>query len=92
MNSFMSDQSAIKANLLKRHRDSKVWRSFFFLSTVAALVVLIILVLSIVNQAFGLVVVENTVEPSTLASVPLEQLDKKDLIKILKREFVKKSL
>lgn len=74
-------------NLQKRHRDSRVWRMIFFISTVFALVVLLILVLSIVNQAFGYVIVKNTVEPNKLSSVPLEQLKNTDLIKLLKKNL-----
>ncbi len=72
------------ANLQKRHRDSKIWRTIFYLSTALAILILAVLILSIVNQAFGLVVIENTVEPEKLASVPLEQLSKTELIKIIK--------
>lgn len=83
------DYTAKNANLHRRHRDSKIWRTVFFLSTAAALLILLILILSIVNQAFGLVVVENTIEPSTLAAVPLEQLENKEIIKILKENLTK---
>lgn len=71
-------------NLQKRHKNSKIWRTIFFLSTVLAILILVVLVLSIVNQAFGLVVVKNTVDPVKLSPVPLEQLGKSELIKILK--------
>jgi phosphate transport system permease protein len=74
----------INENLKKRHRDSKIWRTVFYLSTAFAILILIVLILSIVNQAFGLVVIKNTVEPGKLAPVPLEQLSNTQLIKILK--------
>ncbi|NMB53181.1 MAG: phosphate ABC transporter permease PstA [Leptolinea sp.] len=77
------------AHLQKRHRDSKIWRSIFFLSTATALVALVILILSIVNQAFGLVVVQDSVPPEKLASVPLEQVENTELIKILKKNLTK---
>ena len=74
----------ISKNLRTRHRNSKIWRSIFFLSTALAILVLIVLILSIVNQAFGFVLIKNTVEPGELSSIPLEQLTKPALIKILK--------
>ncbi len=83
---YPSDEEIV-STLKKRHRDSRVWRGIFYLSTVAAIVILVILVLSIVNQAFGLVVVEDTVDPSTLSSLPLEQTTSEDLIAILKKNL-----
>ena len=87
MSQIYPTDEEIVSTLKKRHRDSRVWRGIFYLSTVAAIVILVILVLSIVNQAFGLVVVEDTVDPSTLSSMPLEQTTSKDLIAILKKNL-----
>jgi len=83
---YLTD-TEIKTNLQKRHRESSVWRAIFYASTATAIIILAILVLSIVNQAFGLVVMKNTVEPEKLSSVPLEQLNNSDLIKILKKNL-----
>lgn len=77
----------VSQNLQTRHRNSKIWRMIFFLSTALAIFVLVVLILSIVNQAFGLVVVKNTVEPGKLSSVPLQQLGKPELINILKSKL-----
>jgi phosphate transport system permease protein len=71
------------AYLQYRHRTSKIWQTVFFLSTVLAILALIILVLSIVNQSFGLVAIQNKVEPATLSSMPLEELQSAELIKLL---------
>jgi phosphate transport system permease protein len=87
MNEYTDLAGESNANLQKRHRDSKIWRSIFYASTAAAIIILAILILSIVNQAFGLVVLKNTVEPEKLSSVPLEQLNRQDLIKILKKNL-----
>lgn len=76
-------------NLERRHRDSKIWRMIFYLSTASALVMLAVLVLSIANQAFGLVVVENTIEPSELSDVPIYELGNSELIEILKNNLSK---
>jgi phosphate transport system permease protein len=74
-------------NLKNRHRNGTIWKAIFFLSTALAILVLIILILSIVNQAFGLIIVKNTIEPEKLSSIPLEQLTNPDLIKILKSKL-----
>jgi phosphate transport system permease protein len=83
---YLTD-TEIKTNLQKRHRESSLWRAIFYASTATAIIILAILVLSIVNQAFGLVVMKNTVEPEKISSVPLEQLNNSDLIKILKKNL-----
>lgn len=83
---YLSDEE-INKNLQKRHRDSRIWRAIFYGSTAAAIIILAILVLSIVNQAFGLVVMKNTVDPAKLSSVPLELTSDSDLIKILKKNL-----
>ncbi len=87
MSQIYPSDAEIVSTLQKRHHDSRVWRTIFYLSTVSAIVILVILVMSIVNQAFGLVVVEDTVSPSTLSSVPLEQTTSEDLIAILKKNL-----
>jgi phosphate transport system permease protein len=87
MNQTYPSDAEIKNTLKKRHHSSRVWRTIFYLSTVSAIVILVILVLSIVNQAFGLVVLKDTVDPSKLSSVPLEQTTSKDLIAILKKNL-----
>ena len=83
---YLSD-TEISNNLKKRHRESRIWRTIFYLSTAFAIIILAILVLSIANQAFGLVVVQNTVEPEKLSSLPLDQTPSVDLIKILKKNL-----
>jgi len=87
MNIHNLSETEIRNNLQKRHRDSKIWRAIFYLSTATAIIILAVLILSIVNQAFGLVVIKNSVEPEKLSSVPLEQLDNPALIKILKKNL-----
>jgi len=67
----------------KRYKTARVWQVIFFLSTGIAIVALITLILSIADQTYGLVAIENKVDPATLASVPLVELDRENLIKIL---------
>jgi phosphate transport system permease protein len=71
------------ANLLKRHQAGKIWQTIFFASTSIGIIVLTALILSIINQAAGLVVIQNKVDPATLAERPLEQLTKDELVDIL---------
>ncbi len=55
------------ANLDNRHRKGVIWRIFFMAALLTALVVLVALMFSIVNDSFGYVVVINKVDPERLA-------------------------
>lgn len=69
-----------------RHRSGKLWEIIFKLSTIFGILVLILLMLTIINNLAGYVATENTVDPASLAvnGVPLEELDKNTLVVILR--------
>ena len=60
----------------KRHRIGRIWRSVFQASTVVGILALIVLLLNIINSAFGYVAIENEIDPADLAinGIPIEQL------------------
>ena len=64
--SYFPDKLGIRAQIRRRHQRGKVAEGVFIASTTIALVVLMALLYNIVNSAFGLVAIENTIEPSTL--------------------------
>jgi phosphate transport system permease protein len=70
--------------LEKRHRVGGIWRTIFRVSTAVGIVALVLLGLTIANDAFGYVVIENKVSPEELAvdGIPLEDLDKDALVGI----------
>lgn len=71
-------------NVRHRQKSGGRWNVIFTLSTVIAVTMLVLLLLNILNGAFGYVVIENTVEPTELvASGNLDELDKDELIEIL---------
>ena len=80
-----SPHASYKSNLPKRHRSGKIWRSFFAASTLIGLLALATLLLTIINDSFGYVAMQNKIEPETLAvaGVPLEELPKEELVRIL---------
>jgi phosphate transport system permease protein len=53
--------------LSQRQRRGRLWARFFSLSTVVAVIALITLLLSIVNDSFGYVISRYAVDPTTLA-------------------------
>jgi phosphate transport system permease protein len=77
------DQS--EAQLSRRHAEGKIWLTAFQVSLLIGVLVLGVLLLTIINDSFGLTAVENEVNPTDLAinGAPLEELTKEQLVVIL---------
>lgn len=69
----------------RRHRLGRVWSALFLGAILIAILALGALLYDIIDSAFGLVAVENRVDPASLAieGVPLEDLSKEQLTAIL---------
>ncbi len=82
---------ALRQQISRRHRVGMVWHIVFQVSTIVGIIALVALLYNVVNQTFGLVAVQNKVEPETLAvdGVPLEDLSKEQLIAILEAHVSK---
>jgi phosphate transport system permease protein len=78
-----------QSNLGGRHRAASLWQAVFLASTTIGIVVLATLVLTILDQAFGLVAIQNEIDPETLAvgGVPLEELSKEQLVQVLEEHI-----
>lgn len=72
-------------NIAQRNAVASTWRWVFQLSTLVGIIMLFLLMFNVMNSAFGLVAIENTVQPEALSvdGVPLEELDKDTLVTIL---------
>jgi len=72
-------------NLARRHRSGRFWLLVFQAATIAGIIALGALVLSIGNGAFGYIAVQNEIDPATLAvdDVGLQDLPKEELVRIL---------
>jgi len=83
------ENSSYSTNLPARHRRGNHWQRVFFASTFVGIVALIVLLLNIINSAFGLVAVENTIDPQDLAinDIPIQQLHQTDLVYILENNL-----
>lgn len=88
-NTVHLNTSDFAPNLAQRHRLGRFWLLVFQGSTLVGIVVLSMLLLNILNSAFGYAVVENKVDPDTLAvnGVPLEDLPQDELLRILKENI-----
>lgn len=85
-------------NLVHRTRMGLIWRNIFYLTTTIAIVSLAALIVSIINGAFGYVVIKNTIEPEILveqvrpgSNADLHELEKEELLQIL-NENVRRGL
>lgn len=69
----------------RRHRLGRVWSALFLGAILIAILALGALLYDIIDSAFGLVAIENRVDPASLAieGVPLEDLSKEQLTAIL---------
>ena len=80
-----SSSDEFESNLALRHRKGNIWRGLFKASTVFGVTALIVLLLNILNSAFGYVAIENEISPEDLAinGIPIEELHQLDLVWIL---------
>jgi len=70
-------------NLPQRHRTARWMAAVFQISTVFGIIVLLTLLYNIINSSFGLVAWQYRVPPESLAGMPLEELPKEELMRIL---------
>jgi phosphate transport system permease protein len=75
----------LSKHLQQRYRKGFIWKIAFYFSTVLAITFLIILILNIINGAFGFVVIENQVDPDSLSidGTGLKEMNNEQLISIL---------
>ncbi len=80
-----------ESNLPSRNRKATFWRRFFQLSTTIGMIMLALLLYTVVNQTFGLVAIDNKIDPASLAvnGVPIEGLDQETLIAIIQENVSK---
>ena len=83
--SFYPEGEALVAQIKERHRRGAIWRTLFLAATIIAIIVLVALLYNIINSAFGLVAIQNNIEPDSLSieGIPLEQLPAEALVDIL---------
>jgi len=77
------------SNLPRRHRIGKIWRGLFLAATVFGILILGLLLLDVINDAFGYVALESRVPLSELtgAGTPLEALTVEEMQAILQERL-----
>jgi phosphate transport system permease protein len=78
--------TVFRPHIERRQKLAAFWKILFFLSTLAGTVALAALLLTVINDCFGLVAVQYKVDPASLAQDgrPLERLEPEQLTGILK--------
>ncbi len=78
--------------LRRRHAVGRRWRAVFFVATIIGIVALATLFATVVNRAFGMVAMQNAVDPETLSDRPLDALSADELSTLLAENLRKARL
>lgn len=80
----LPEGAAVQQNIDKRQRTGKIWQGLFFFSIVFSLVALLTLVVTIADDAFGLIAVETAVDEAEITGGrELDELSEAELIAII---------
>ncbi len=80
---------AFRKQLAARNSAAVRWQGFFLGAIVAGMILLIVLLLSIINEAVGLVALKENIPVADIADRPLEELAAPDLAIILQNNLSK---
>lgn len=83
MSNLLISEGIHRTNTVRRGQKGRRWARAFFVSNFVGLSVLIVLIVHVLNSTFGLVLVRNQVEPSSLSDRPLQELTNQELGVIL---------
>ncbi len=75
---------SFRQSLSRRYRTASIWQALFFSALVIAILSLVALLYNVIDGAFGYVAFEYKNDPSEFTSKPLDDLNKQELLDILK--------
>ncbi len=80
----LPEGAELHKNVAMRRTIGKVWHGIFAAATVFGIVILIILMATIIDEAFGVIAVQPEIDPATLADGrPIEELSRPQLIDVI---------
>lgn len=84
MDSPSRTATEMEMNISRRRRAGAFWRRVFLFATIIAIIALGLLIITIIDDAYGYVAYEYEIGPESLAvgGVPLEELPKEELVRI----------
>ncbi|MDP1715607.1 MAG: phosphate ABC transporter permease PstA [Anaerolineales bacterium] len=74
----------LRQSLKKRYRSASLWQAIFFSALVIAMISLAALLYNVIDGAFGYVAFEYKNDPAEFTAKPLDDLNKQELLDILK--------
>lgn len=80
---------AFQKQLAVRNSRATRWQGFFLAAIVAGMLLLIVLLFSVINEAIGLVAIKESITPAEIADRPLEDLSAPELAIILQNHISK---
>lgn len=69
----MPEGEELQRQVEKRHQRGQMWLSLFQIALISAIIALTVLIANIVNQTFGLVAIENEMDPGQLVGGHIEE-------------------
>ncbi len=87
----LPEGEALRHNLQRRNRLARIWLVVFQASTIIGIIFLSALLYKVIIQSFGLVAIQNKVDPASLAieGVPLEEQTREQLTETLRANVSK---
>ena len=76
--------ASFRKTLGRRYRTANIWQGLFFSALVIAIISLLALLYNVIDGAFGYVAYEYKNDPSEFTAKPLDELNKQELLDILK--------
>ncbi|MBZ0286690.1 MAG: hypothetical protein K8I30_03680, partial [Anaerolineae bacterium] len=77
------EEGVFRSQIGQRNARGRTMRRLYAASFGVAIVALILLVLTIVNEAFGFVLISYTIQPEELVDRPFEELTEAEVVAIL---------
>jgi phosphate transport system permease protein len=71
--SGMPEGEELQQQLKSRHNRGQIWASLFQMALLVAIIALTVLIANIINQTFGLVAIENNIDPEQLVQGAVEE-------------------
>ena len=89
--SHLPSEKDFQAHLSSRHRRGRLWKTFYLISILIAILALVTLFANVINETFGTIAVINDVDPETLTEGrPLSELTGGELAIILQENVPQK--
>lgn len=83
----LPQSEALQRNIQLRQTVGSIWRTIFMAALVFGIIALLTLAYTVIDDVFGYVIYEYSINPATLADRPLEELSKDELTVILRENI-----